>query len=367
MKDKPVTAAQEDRQLHEETDRASIRGARIIMAPDVPPLLSPLESVELPGVSRFVAARSFTPDNRIGWMDETFRKVMLPLVEENIVPATLTTHRPRFDAHDLTIVRVAAALNVDEVGTVSLAHLFHLLSRLHGGEAPPLRTDGPDNVAYVLGADGNILAVSAGVGSGKWQVGAASLSDNTYGWDKDTRFLARRLKTEKVIPAEKYTFPVFKTIALGTRRSTHKLIQAIQIGRFNIDFRLVGPVLEKVSVAKPKKSIELDLVAVSAMDLGFDRDPDHIRRDAIYARALELGLQLCPAEVGPQLLLQDWDLPAGLNLLVAMEPIAGLYDDPCVFWMTRSTGARNISVYICKPESAAPYYFHWVFVQPRAV
>lgn len=354
-----------ERHRREEVDRASIRNARIITTPDTPPLLCPLDTVELPAVSRFVAAKSFTPDHRIDWMDATFKKVMLPLVEENVAPATLTMHRPSFDARDLTIARVAAALDVDEMGTVSLAHFFHLLSRLHGSEAAPLRTDGPPNVAYILSADGNIMAVSAYLGSGKWQVDAESVSDSTYGWNADTRFLARRLKTEEKVLTEKRTFPVFKTIALGTHRSIHKLMHAIQLGKFNIDFRTVGPVLEKVPVAKPKKHIELDLVAVSAIDLGFDTGPDHIRRDALYARALELGLRLCPAEVGPQLLLQGWDLPPGLNLLIAMEPLAGGLGDPFVFWMTRSTSAQKINVYGGKPESTAPYYFHWVFVQPR--
>ena len=62
------------------------------------------------------------------------------------------------------------------------------------------------------------------------------------------------------------------------------------------------------------------MVVVSVAELGFK---DGATREQIYARAKELGLDLCPAEVGPQLRLQYKDQPNGEWLVIAMEPITG--------------------------------------------
>lgn len=63
---------------------------------------------------------------------------------------------------------------------------------------------------------------------------------------------------------------------------------------------------------------EIDLVVVSVAQLGFPREAS---RAAIFARVKDLGLQLCPPEVGPLLRLQYPEQPPGEFLRVAMEPV----------------------------------------------
>lgn len=63
----------------------------------------------------------------------------------------------------------------------------------------------------------------------------------------------------------------------------------------------------------------MELVTVSAVELGFSTDT--VTLGAIYARAKDLGLGLAAAEIGPQLRLQYFDQPIGEFLIIGMEPI----------------------------------------------
>lgn len=69
------------------------------------------------------------------------------------------------------------------------------------------------------------------------------------------------------------------------------------------------------------KEMDVDLVVVTTVELGFKNGAT--RKD-IYDRANELGLDLCPAEVGPALRKAYLDQPSGDDewILIAMEPIA---------------------------------------------
>src|SRR5262249_60691945 len=74
-----------------------------------------------------------------------------------------------------------------------------------------------------------------------------------------------------------------------------------------------------------KTEAKLDLVVLTAADLGFQEGYTSLAE--IYRRAIELGLNLCPAEEGPQLRLQYGDQPVGEFLHIAMDPIATYHGD----------------------------------------
>ena len=81
--------------------------------------------------------------------------------------------------------------------------------------------------------------------------------------------------------------------------------------------------LQKTEFSKESK--EYDLVRFSVAQLGF---PNGATTDEIYKKAEDLGLELCPAEVGPLLRLQskikDWTL-------IAMEQVTDRGGGPHVF------------------------------------
>jgi len=70
-----------------------------------------------------------------------------------------------------------------------------------------------------------------------------------------------------------------------------------------------------------KKERFVELVVMSMFKLGVDSSA---RYSDIIKKAKAMGLDLCPAEVGPQLRLQYKQQPYGENLAIAMEPITNL-------------------------------------------
>ncbi len=78
---------------------------------------------------------------------------------------------------------------------------------------------------------------------------------------------------------------------------------------------------------------QINLVCLTVRDLGF---PSGATTDEIYQRANELGLELCPAEVGPQLRLkEDTKQRFGEYFNIAMEQIPVPGDYPSVFYLDR--------------------------------
>lgn len=82
-------------------------------------------------------------------------------------------------------------------------------------------------------------------------------------------------------------------------------------------------ILEKTKFSK--ESQKYDLVRFTVAQLGY---PNGATTDEIYTRAEELGLELCPAEVGPHLRLQyrgnEW-------MMIAMKQITDRFGYPSVF------------------------------------
>ncbi len=133
------------------------------------------------------------------------------------------------------------------------------------------------------------------------------------------RELTKFLQNGASMTFEIKNFPTWKTIDLGTGlKTTDDFRRALKSDGYGIgDWG--NDILGQKAFTATKKSQSVDLVVVSVADLGFK---DGATRKEIYDRAQELGLGLCPAEVGPQLRLQYKDQSRGEWLLIGMEPVA---------------------------------------------
>ena len=90
--------------------------------------------------------------------------------------------------------------------------------------------------------------------------------------------------------------------------------------------------LEKTAFSKESK--EYELVSFSVASLGF---PNGATVKDIFAKGQELGLELCPAEVGPNLRLQYQDQSNGEYLYLAMETITDADGYPKVWFVGRAS------------------------------
>jgi hypothetical protein len=133
------------------------------------------------------------------------------------------------------------------------------------------------------------------------------------------------LRMENPFPVKVWN--TWKTIKLGMFKNVEEIRQALKASGNSIG-DWANDILGKPAFKVSETEQDVELVNVSVLELGF-------KQGACYAdickRALELGLDLCPAEVGPQLRLQWKDQPKGTCVVVAMEAITASGGDLDVF------------------------------------
>lgn len=106
-------------------------------------------------------------------------------------------------------------------------------------------------------------------------------------------------------------------------------------------------------VSKTKEAVEL--VRLTVKDLGF---PNGATTQEIYDKAEKLGLELCPAEVGPHLRLQysgkEW-------ILIAMKQITARDGHPRVFRLSPRGGRLRLDTSYAGPSVRWNAYHRFVF------
>jgi len=144
----------------------------------------------------------------------------------------------------------------------------------------------------------------------------------------------RFLRDELVVKMPERVWKTWMTIKLGTLKNVEEIRQALKVGGNNIG-DWANDILGKPAFTVSETEQAVELVNVSVEELGF-------KQGACYAdickRALELGLDLCPAEVGPQLRLQWKDQSKGTYVVVAMNAITVSDGDLSVFSVGRYGG-----------------------------
>lgn len=155
--------------------------------------------------------------------------------------------------------------------------------------------------------------------------------------------------------------PVWKTVAIGTFTDFAALRSAM--GTLGCG---VGSSADEI-ISRPAFILsgwktEVDLVAVSAAELGFGGETATLRN--IYAQAQTLGLGIAPAEVAPQLRLQYLDQPIGEFLIVAMEPIRTWAGQPVILSVANGGAGLILIGQDGQDDLELPVSSRFVFLRP---
>ena len=154
----------------------------------------------------------------------------------------------------------------------------------------------------------------------------------------------------------------FRTIELGTGLKGGPAFQkAIESRSMHVG-SLAQQLLESSDFKVLAGGRSADLVEISVRSLGFT---SVTRYDQICARAQQLGLDLCPEEVGPQLRLQYADQPLDEYLAVAMKAISDRGGSPVVFAVDRSGGGLWLNASDGRPDDEWASSRRFVFLRPR--
>jgi hypothetical protein len=122
-------------------------------------------------------------------------------------------------------------------------------------------------------------------------------------------------------------FQVWQTITLGTYKGVDAYRHALDAAKIKIG-NAADEILGRPAFSYARTKTDVELAVLSAADLGAQSESSSLAD--VYKRASQLGLELCPAEVGPQLRLDYRNQPLGEALHIAMEPVATYSGNPTI-------------------------------------
>ncbi|HUW71901.1 MAG TPA: hypothetical protein VMV66_01755 [Candidatus Humimicrobiaceae bacterium] len=187
--------------------------------------------------------------------------------------------------------------------------------------------------------------------------------DTMQRWIQDPKAVQKALYNAFCSPeAATSRFKIWTTIKLGTGiKTVDEFYEALENNGFNMTSPANG-ILRRPAFTVANEETEVDLIKITVAELGFK---ESTQSDQIYERAKDLGFDLCPPEVGPQLRLQYQNQPKGEQVYIGMEPIINSDGSPNVFYIDHT----NLGLWLGSAwhyrEDIRRLNSLWVFVRPR--
>ena len=154
---------------------------------------------------------------------------------------------------------------------------------------------------------------------------------------------------------------IWKSIMLGINKGVDAYREALAAERVRIGDS-ADEILGRPAFFYARTPKQVELVVLSSAELGLEADA--VSHAEVYRRAKQMGLELCPAEVGPQLRLAYRNQPLGEALDIAMEPVSTYAGEPTILALVNfGTGLALIGA-DGGSESMVPRTRRFVFALP---
>ena len=115
--------------------------------------LTKIDTVVVSGVKRFVA-REHMPEFNVGEMTDTFDRLFLDKVEENVADDVIAVHHVNRRCTDGPILN-----ELGRRAEIKLFHFLELIKAQNDGKLGPLDVYDSGNGAHIRGSDGNLWNV----------------------------------------------------------------------------------------------------------------------------------------------------------------------------------------------------------------
>jgi hypothetical protein len=158
-------------------------------------------------------------------------------------------------------------------------------------------------------------------------------------------------------------FQIWRTTTLGSHKGVDSYRNALDAAKMKIG-DAADEILGRPAFHFIREKTEVELTLVSVAELGVESEA---RLSEVYRRATQLGLALCPPEVGPQLRLDYRDQPVGESLLIAMEPVKTYYGEPTILSLMNFGSGLALVGSDGRPESTVSGYLRFVFALPKRI
>jgi hypothetical protein len=155
-------------------------------------------------------------------------------------------------------------------------------------------------------------------------------------------------------------FQIWRTTTLGPYKGVDAYRNALDAAKIKIG-NVADEILGRPAFPYVRGKTDVELTVVSAAELGVESES---ALADVYNRARQLGLVLCPAEVGPQLRLDYRDQPPGDSLIIAMEPVNTHSGDPTILSLVNFSSGLALLANDGRSEFKVPRYVRFVFAIP---